>query len=186
MLLKAQVKNTRITNIESLSIIVKTDIGSGVMIDLNSGMINGYGLYLRTSKVDSPQSKYILLDGGATDYPFVIGTNLKADWDGRLTCNNFYYLGYGPSQSHPTEGDQADAVAINVNDLFYVKKAGGGKWINGWVSQAGYASRAGTAKTAESVSGLASIQAQFNSLLTEFRNHKHYLSGDLTGGPVSI
>ena len=177
------VLNGRFEKLATIKVPVGATTGQGVCFDLGAGILNGYNLYLKASQADNPQARYILIDGNAAPpddkstggWPFMIGTNFKVDWDGHLTCNNIEYLGAG----NQTIGGKH----ININDRFLVNYDGSGTW---WSGSVGYATKAGTAKVAESVSGLASIQAQFNSLLTEFRSHYHLLSGKPTGGPQGI
>ena len=136
--LKSNIKNSRVDKVTNLKTIVQSGIGTGLHINLESGIINGYNLYLRTNNSSEPNSKYVLIDGGASDYPFRIGSTFKVDWDGSLTCNNFKYLGYGNQ-------NKSDAV-ININDNFYVNSSGGGSWPGGSV---GYSSRTGSATNAK-------------------------------------
>lgn len=102
---------------------------NGLYIDLNSGLIQGYNLYLRGINEDG---KDFILDSTANEFPFRIKNNFKVSWDGDLYCNTLKKLS--------TEGDNRDYV-INIGNHFYVDQngnAGGGTWQGNSIGVAGY------------------------------------------------
>jgi len=102
----------------------------GLKIDLNSGIIHGYDLYLKGMKSKGDESKFILLDSGANTYPFQIGPNFKVSWDGELTCDSIKYLGNRPNSGN---------YVINIADNFVVNSSGGGSAPGLRVGSAGFA-----------------------------------------------
>ena len=109
----------------------------GLRIDLNTGIMTGYDLYLKGVKNNTNESEYVLLDSSAETYPFQIGPNFKVGWDGELICNTVRYLGTGPKT-----GD----YVINIADHFVVNSNGSGSAPG---MSVGYAGGAGSATIAE-------------------------------------
>jgi hypothetical protein len=68
---------------------------SGLKIDLNSGLIDGYNLYLRGTNIKD-STKTFILNSTAEITPFMIGEKFKVNWDGTLYCDNIQYLGTKP------------------------------------------------------------------------------------------
>lgn len=93
---------------------------SGVKIDLSTGIIHGYDLYLKGTK--KSEDKYFLLDSSSPSTPLRIGDNFSVSWDGALTCSSVTYLGTKP---------QADGNVMYINDHFYVNSSGAGGSFSG-------------------------------------------------------
>lgn len=88
--------------------------GQGMRIDLDDGNIIGYNLYLKANNQKEPDIKYVLIDSSANNYPFVIGSKFKVDWNGALTCNKVNSL----------NNDNRVDQAISISNNFYVSKNG--------------------------------------------------------------
>lgn len=114
--------------------------GSGVKIDLQHGNISGYNLMLKASNTEDPESKYVIINGSAQEYPLVVGPKFKVNWDGTLYCDNIEYLGTKPQQSN---------YVININDHFTVSSGGGVSASSGYFGGGWFGGSAAVAKTAE-------------------------------------
>lgn len=62
--------------------------GQGFKLDLRNNSIKGYNLYLSGINSSDRTHKYFILDSGANEYPFIVGTNLKIKWDGSIEASN--------------------------------------------------------------------------------------------------
>lgn len=90
-----------------------SSVGSGMLLDLKNGIINGYDLRLRgINKNDT--SKSIIIDSSDATTPLRIGPNFNVSWDGILTCNKVNTL----------NDDGRSDYAISINENFYVTKGG--------------------------------------------------------------
>ena len=89
------------------------EIGSGMLLDLKNGIINGYDLRLRGINKNNPD-KSIVIDSSDVSIPLRIGSNFTVSWDGVLTCKNINSL----------SNDGSSDMAISINENFYVTKGG--------------------------------------------------------------
>lgn len=121
--------------------------GTGLKIDLQNGIIDGYGLYLR----GQTNKGSFVLDSTAIQSPFIIKdkdgkTNFSVDWDGTLTSTKVNSL----------NNDGRNNNAISISNNFYVDKKGnvGGGYANfggGWFGgTAALSNKAASAQRADS------------------------------------
>lgn len=93
-----------------------SNIGTGMLLDLKNGIINGYDLRLKGTK--SGTNKSIVIDSSSSTTPLWIGegnkSNFNVSWDGVLTCNKVNTL----------NDDGRSNYAISINENFYVTKGG--------------------------------------------------------------
>lgn len=104
---------------------------SGLRIDLNNGIIQGYNLYLKGIKTGVEDSLSFTLDSSAEEYPIMVGNNFKIGWNGDLYCNNVTSL----------NNDGRNDMAISIGNNFYVTSsggAGGTTWQGSSTGVAGY------------------------------------------------
>lgn len=195
--------NPRQTYINTLTPVLtsSTSAGSGMFIDLNSGVITGYDLYLRGINKSEP-SQSIVIDSGNPSTPFSIGNNFRVAWNGTLTCQKVNYLG--------TVTNTGEYV-INIGNNFKVSPSGGvsgtsghfgGGWFGGSAAIANQV-QVGAGSWSSSIAGLSgnkivntgaspnSILSSANSSLkSAIKDHKHYVYGKtytfLTGVSVSV
>lgn len=133
--------------------------GAGMHINLGTGMIVGYDLFLQA--YNSNDKSKILTISSADEYaPLKIGDKFRVNWDGSLVCDNITYLGTKP---------QENGYVININDNFTVSASGGmsassanigSGWFGGTANKAKsttYADSAGTCSIANAVKGAFGI-----------------------------
>ena len=89
-----------------------SNVGTGMLLDLKNGIINGYDLRLKGTK--SGTEKSIIIDSSSATTPLRIGSDFNVSWDGVLTCNKLNTL----------NDDGRSNYAISINDNFYVTKGG--------------------------------------------------------------
>lgn len=89
-----------------------SNVGTGMLLDLKNGVINGYDLRLKGTK--SGTEKSIIIDSSSATTPLRIGSDFNVSWDGVLTCNKVNSL----------NDDGNSNYAISINDNFYVTKGG--------------------------------------------------------------
>jgi hypothetical protein len=97
--------------------------GKGMRINLEDGSIIGYNIYFKAMKSSSDgknRSLIINTSAGENEYPLMIGSHFKVDWEGRLWCDNIT-IGAGSSP-------QSLNYAININNKFVVDSSGNGFW----------------------------------------------------------
>jgi hypothetical protein len=84
-------------------------------INLEDGSIVGYNIYFKAIGPSSDgKNRSLIINSGAgiNDYPLMIGSHFKVDWEGRLWCDNIT-IGAGDSS-------QSLNYAININNRFVV------------------------------------------------------------------
>lgn len=89
--------------------------GSGMHLDLASGIINGYDLMLKGTNADD-STKTIVIDSSSSTTPLTVGKDFNVSWDGSLTCNKLNEL---------SNVDNEKGYIINISDNFYVTQGGG-------------------------------------------------------------
>lgn len=97
----------------------------GLKIDLNTGHIDGYDLYLQ----GIGDKGSFILNSSDENTPFKIGDNLSASWNGELFCQGVKYLGTVPKSGNNI---------INIGGGFYVRPDGTGRF-NGSCASADWA-----------------------------------------------
>ena len=92
--------------------------GSGLKMDLSSGVINGYDIMLKgTNSASTDENpKTIIIDSSSSTTPLKVGKDFSVAWDGTLTCYKLNEI---------SNVDNEQQYAININDIFYVTKGGG-------------------------------------------------------------
>ena len=101
-----------------------SSIGTGMLLDLKNGIINGYDLRLKGTK--SGTNKSIIIDSSSDTTPLWIGANGKSNfnvtWDGYLSCNKVSTL----------NNDGRSNMAVSIGNNFYVTPGGaaGGSGAN--------------------------------------------------------
>lgn len=93
---------------------VSENKNAGFKLDLKNNIIHGYDLYLKGTNSSLNNKPSFILDSGAPEIPFKIGSNFSVSWDGVLTCNKINSL----------NDDGRDDMAISINENFYVTKSG--------------------------------------------------------------
>lgn len=95
----------------------KTSTGTGMHLDLASGVINGYNLMLKGTNASSTDAnpKTIIIDSSSSTTPLKIGKDFSVAWDGTLNCNKLNSL----------NNDGNDNKAISISNNFYVTQGGG-------------------------------------------------------------
>lgn len=212
------IPNPRQSYLSTLIPILEADSknGNGLFIDLNSGIINGYDLYLRGTNRETGEA--VIINSGAPTTPFSVGDGFKVNWDGTLTCQKVNYLGTGPNTGQ---------YIININDHFTVTPGGGvsgttGNFGGGWFGGTAARVSVGSGGASTTIAGISNneivntgysvskmsqtikalsdsinaITDKLNSFISTYNNHDHYVnvsgSGmisvltDLDGGTASI
>ena len=165
-----QVKQSYIASLEPN--LKATTQKAGFKLDLNNSIINGYDLYLQGT--NSSTNETFILDSGAPEIPFRIGSKFKVGWDGTLTCNKINAL----------SNDGTTDNAISINENFYVTKNGsaGGSGCNFGGSFSGGFSGVGNGTFTGNGSGLTAkfgdwgtmtLDAGLTALVNWFISHVH-------------
>lgn len=126
-------QNGKRAEFESKLSLLYSDFGTGLQLDLQSGKIEGYNLFLRAVQEGS-KTNSLLINSSDSTYPFIIGGGFKVSWKGDLTCRSWHY---------GTIRNEYKNSVLCINSGFYVKANG-----KGYISDAGYASSAGYANSA--------------------------------------
>ena len=158
----------KIIYIGSLNPVLISAKPSGLKIDLNTGHIDGYDLYLKGfSSKDS--DKYFVLNSADATTPFKIGDKLSATWNGELYCSGVKYIGNVESSGY----------TINIGNGLRVKSNGTGRF-EGSCAEADYAEKAGTANYAYNSDKLDGNDSSYFATATAlqdakntYNNHKH-------------
>jgi hypothetical protein len=123
--------------ISNLKPVLVSSTPSGLRIDLNTGHIDGYDLYLSGKGTNGS----FILNSADETTPFKIGDNLSASWNGELFCQGVKYIGNVPKSGNYT---------INIGNGLKVNSSGGGYFsgTSEYANYAGYADKAGYAYSA--------------------------------------
>lgn len=136
--------------INKLTPVLEASEKSGLRIDLNTGRIEGYNLYLSGT---GSSGDFVLSSIDPTT-PFKIGQNFYVNWSGALYCTDIGFIG---------NVSNTGAYKINIGNGFMVNSQGGGYFAGtcehaiyadyaeraGYAGSAGYATSAGKASTAD-------------------------------------
>lgn len=128
-------EDEKIAYIEYLTPVMTKALPSGMRIDLISGHIEGYNLYLRGVQ-ERTVDNFFELNSGDPQTPFRISKNFAIDWDGSVYCTNLKYIGNMPNSGN---------WAIQIGNGFQVDKNGRG-YFDG---SCRYADSAGNADTVD-------------------------------------
>lgn len=124
--------------------------GEGLKLNLESGIIEGYNLYLRA--INKKTNQDIIIDSGGA-YPLEVGNGFKIAWDGKMTCKAWHYGTIKPESKYKNS-------VLCINSKFYVSSNGTGR-----ISNSDYADSAGYAKNASALGGHS-----YSSVITNAQN----------------
>ena len=154
--------------ISNLTPLMTASKPNGLKINLNTGLIDGYNLYLQGI---GEKGTFVLNSQDATT-PFKIGSNLSISWDGQLFCQGVQYIGTVP----------ADGNIINIGNGFYVNKNGGGRFA-GKSADADHADKADKADYASSAWNASRLE---NHPASDFASSKHEHDLKTFSGSVTL
>lgn len=108
--------------------------GKGFKLDLMNNSIEGYDVYLKGTQTRSGISKSFVLNSGDPTYPFIIGSNLKINWDGSIDAKNIICTNLTVKGNSNIGGN----TSINLGKFYVNAEGSGGSYGGNSAGVSGY------------------------------------------------
>lgn len=109
--------------------------GKGFKLDLMNNSIEGYDVYLKGTKGSG--NKSFILNSGDPTYPFIIGSNLKINWDGSIDAKNIVCTNLTVKGNSNIGGN----TSINLGKFYVDAEGSGGSYGGNSAGVSGYSAQ---------------------------------------------